>query len=87
MSTNANTFESQLGKLEEICNKMNSDTLSLADGLALYEQGIRLVKALELQLKTAERKVEQLLNDDFSDKAAKPRLQLFEERDATDQPE
>lgn len=81
------TFESQLEKLEGICEKMDSDALSLTDGLKLYEQGMEAVKDLEEQINNAERKVEQLLNSDVTDKAAEPRLQLFEEHGATEQPE
>ena len=66
---------------------MGGDTLSLADSLALYEEGIKLAKGLEGLLRNAERKVEQLCNEDFTDKAAKPRLQLFEEHAATKQSE
>jgi len=75
-------FEARLKRLEEICATMSTETLPLSEGLALYEEGVRLVKQLEEELTSAERKVERLTNDDLSDKGSAPRLQLFEERDA-----
>lgn len=73
------SFEERLAKLEHICEKMNSDELPLAEGLHLYEEGVQIARVLQKELATAERKVEQLINSDFSDTSAKPRLQLFEE--------
>lgn len=81
------SFEERLAKLEHICESMNSDELPLAEGLRLYEEGVRITKALEKELVTVERKVEQLVNDDFTDTSAEPRLQLFEERAAAVQSE
>lgn len=74
------SFEDQLTILEQICAQMSNEELPIEEGLRLYEKGTRIAKALERELTTAERKVEQLINSDFSDTAAEPRLQLFEER-------
>lgn len=73
------SFEERLNKLETICEKMSSEGLSLEQGLKLYEEGVKIAKLLERELTGAERKVEQLLNENFGDTDAKPRLQLFEE--------
>lgn len=74
------TFEKRLATLEQICEKMSGDNLPLADGLRLYEEGVKIAAVLEKELATAERKVEQLINDDITDITAEPRLQLFDER-------
>lgn len=54
------TFEAALGQLETIVESMESGEVPLAELLAKYEQGTRLLKVCEARLKDAELKIEQL---------------------------
>ena len=53
-------FEKSLKRLEEIVAKVEGETLPLEESLKLYEEGKKLIAALEKTLKEAERKVEVL---------------------------
>lgn len=54
------TFEAALGKLETIVESMESGDVPLADLLARFEEGTKLLKVCEARLKDAELKIEQL---------------------------
>lgn len=54
------SFESALEKLEAIVESMESGEVPLADLLAKFEEGNRLLKVCEARLKDAELKIEQL---------------------------
>lgn len=54
------TFEAALAKLETIVESMESGEVPLAELLAKYEEGNKLLKACEARLKDAEMKIEQL---------------------------
>jgi exodeoxyribonuclease VII small subunit len=54
------SFEAALAKLEAIVESMESGEIPLADLLAKFEEGNKLVKACETRLKDAEMKIEQL---------------------------
>jgi exodeoxyribonuclease VII small subunit len=54
------SFEAALGKLEGIVESMESGDVPLADLLAKFEEGTRLLKVCEGRLKDAELKIEQL---------------------------
>jgi len=54
------SFETALAKLEGIVESMESGDVPLADLLAKFEEGSRLLKACEARLKEAELKIEQL---------------------------
>lgn len=54
------SFETALAKLEGIVDSMESGEVPLADLLARYEEGTRLLKVCEGRLKEAELKIEQL---------------------------
>jgi exodeoxyribonuclease VII small subunit len=59
--TNAKlSFEDALTKLESIVESMESGDVPLADLLARFEQGTKLLKVCENRLKDAELKIEQL---------------------------
>ena len=53
-------FETALEKLEAIVESMESGDVPLADLLAKFEEGTRLLKVCETRLKDAELKIEQL---------------------------
>jgi exodeoxyribonuclease VII small subunit len=54
------SFEHALTKLETIVESMESGDVPLADLLAKFEEGNRLLKVCEARLKDAELKIEQL---------------------------
>lgn len=54
------SFETALGKLETIVESMESGDVPLADLLAKFEEGNKLLKVCETRLKDAELKIEQL---------------------------
>lgn len=54
------TFETALTKLESIVDAMESGDVPLAELLAKFEEGSKLLKVCEARLKDAELKIEQL---------------------------
>jgi exodeoxyribonuclease VII small subunit len=54
------SFETALSKLETIVESMESGEVPLADLLAKFEEGNKLLKHCETRLKEAELKIEQL---------------------------
>jgi exodeoxyribonuclease VII small subunit len=54
------SFENALGKLETIVESMESGEVPLAELLAKFEEGSRLLKVCETRLKEAELRIEQL---------------------------
>jgi exodeoxyribonuclease VII small subunit len=54
------SFEDALGKLESIVESMESGEVPLAELLAKFEEGTKLLKVCESRLKDAELKIEQL---------------------------
>ena len=54
------SFEAALGQLETIVEAMESGDVPLAELLAKFEEGNRLLKICEARLKEAELKIEQL---------------------------
>lgn len=55
------TFETAIGRLEEVVEEMGSDKLPLEDLIKRYEEGIELVKICEEKLQTVEKRVEILM--------------------------
>jgi exodeoxyribonuclease VII small subunit len=51
-------FATDLKRVQEITKKLNDQGTDLEESIALYEEGIKLVKGLEKQLDEAKRKVE-----------------------------
>lgn len=54
------TFEAALTKLESIVESMESGQVPLAELLAKFEEGNKLLQVCEARLKDAEMKIEQL---------------------------
>lgn len=54
-------FETYLKRLEEISQKMENKAISLDESIALYEEGIKIIKTLEEALKEAEKKIEEVI--------------------------
>lgn len=54
------TFEEALARLEGIIESMESGEIALADLVAKFEEGSKLLKTCQAQLKKAEIKIEKL---------------------------
>lgn len=54
------SFETALARLEAIVDSMEQGEVPLADLLAKYEEGTKLLKVCETRLKDAELKIEKL---------------------------
>ena len=55
------SFEKNLDRLEAIASSLDRDELSLEQSLALFEEGIALLKKASTDLEKAEGKVKQLV--------------------------
>lgn len=53
-------FESSMKRLDEISASLEKENVSLEEALALYEEGVKLVRKCNVQLENAERKVKLL---------------------------
>lgn len=58
------TFEQARARLEQIVGQLEDGQIGLADSLALYEEGVRLLKQCYGLLERAERKIELLTGVD-----------------------
>ena len=56
----APTFEEDLERLENIIESMETGDIALADLVAKFEEGSKLLKACQAQLKESELKIEKL---------------------------
>lgn len=54
------TFEQSLERLSGVVDALESDGTSLADAMALYEEGIALAQTCRKQLEQAELKISEL---------------------------
>lgn len=61
MSGKKKTFEEQIGRLEEIVALLERGDAQLADSLALFEEGTKLIAACSKELDQAEQKVVRLM--------------------------
>ncbi|MDD5473731.1 MAG: exodeoxyribonuclease VII small subunit [Candidatus Methanoperedens sp.] len=57
------SFEESLAELEGIVEKLEKGQLSLDESLMLFERGIKLVRECNDKLKSAQQKVEQLIEE------------------------
>lgn len=58
------SIESQLQKLTQIVEALESDELSLEDSLKQFEEGINLTKTCQQSLEASEKRVTELLTKD-----------------------
>ncbi len=56
-------FESALGRLEEVVDRLEHGELPLEESLALFEEGVRLSRRLAGQLEQAEQRVAVLVEE------------------------
>ena len=57
-------FEKELNRLKEIVSLIQQKDLPLDESLRLYEEGSKIVKALQEELNRAEEKVEKIIDID-----------------------
>ena len=53
-------FEEQMKKLQEIVEKLEKEDVDLDESIQLYEEGLKLSKALKEQLEEFEKKIAEL---------------------------
>ncbi len=61
MSTNSVSFEQRITRLETIVSALEKGDVPLADSLALFEEGTKLISACSKQLDQAEMQVVKLM--------------------------
>ena len=61
MAAKKMTFEQQIARLEEIVSALEQGDVQLADSLALFEEGTKLIAACTKQLDQAEQQVVKLM--------------------------
>lgn len=61
-------FETKLGRLEEIVQKMEKGEIALEESLKLFEEGIKLSRECHTRLNEAEAKVKKLVGLDANGK-------------------
>jgi exodeoxyribonuclease VII small subunit len=57
------TFEAALDRLGEIVGRIEGESLELDESLALFEEGVRLLRFAEGVLQGADERIRQLLDD------------------------
>lgn len=57
------TFEAAMERLNEIAERLEGDGMELDESLALFEEGVRLLRFAETVLSGADGRVRQLLED------------------------
>ena len=71
------TFEQSLARLEQIVAQLEDGRVDLADSLARYEEGVRLLRQCHTLLERAERRIEVLSGVDAD---GKPITEPFDDR-------
>ena len=61
MAAKKMTFEQQITRLEELVSALEQGDVQLADSLALFEEGTKLIAACTKQLEQAEQQVVKLM--------------------------
>lgn len=57
------TFEAAIDRLGEIVGRIEGESLELDESLALFEEGVRLLRFAEGVLEGADQRIRQLLDD------------------------
>jgi len=57
MSEQGPNFEKKLDRLNEIVQRIENETLPLETSISLYQEGLKLIRELEKELKEAEKKI------------------------------
>ena len=73
-------FEQRLQRLEKLAERLRAGSIPLEEAIALFEEGMKLSKALEKDLARVERRV-QILTREPGGEGEDPGLELFPELD------
>ena len=65
------SFETSIDRLEALVSKMESGNGTLEQSLKWFEEGMGLIKSCQGQLKDAEQKVQELINNDAGELISK----------------
>lgn len=57
MTVKKETFEDKLSRLKDVVRELEGEEVALEKGVALYKEGLNLVKACREQLKNAEHEI------------------------------
>ena len=79
---NEQTFETAIGRLENLVAEMESEDLPLERLIVNYEEGVKLVKTCQQKLAEAERKIEIIQRRAGAD----PELKAFDPEAKADSP-
>ncbi len=69
-------FEERLRKLEEIVEKIRNNDVPIENAISMFEEGMKISKALEKDIEKMEGKVNILMNQPL-EIDEKPELELF----------
>jgi exodeoxyribonuclease VII small subunit len=69
-------FEQRLQRLEKLAEKLREGSIPLEEAIALFEEGMKLSKALEKDLARVERRV-QILTSEPGGEDEEPGMELF----------
>jgi len=76
------SFEERLERLEELGDEVRKTDIPLDDAIKAYEEGVKLARALEKELKEVESRVEIVMNDVVGDDEDEgPALGLFDDEE------
>ena len=68
MSKEKQSFEEMMKELENIVQKLDNEAVSLEESLDLYQRGMKLSANWDSTLKDAEKKVNELMQEEVCDK-------------------
>ena len=71
-------FEERLARLEQLSEIIRDNEVPLDDAVKIFEEGVRLARALERDLSKVERKIQILVNEPETE-GEEPILELFPE--------
>lgn len=71
-STSIADFEKSLDELETLVRNLEQGELSLEQSLSAFERGVKLTRACQQALKSAEQRVEQLVQNDDGSLESRP---------------
>ena len=64
MAKKNESFEASIERLEEIINQLENGNQVLDESLALFEEGVNLIKACNQKLENVEKSINILVNND-----------------------
>ena len=71
-------FEERLARLEQLSEQIRNNDVPLDTAVKIFEEGVKLARALERDLSRIERRIQILVNEPEED-GAEPVLELFPE--------